>query len=65
MRNIQLTLAYDGTEFHGWQRQPGFRTIQQVLEEALKQLTGARRFHDRVQSNRSPACTRWPNRSIS
>ena len=22
MRNIQLTIAYDGTEFHGWQRQP-------------------------------------------
>ena len=41
MRNIQLILAYDGTDFHGWQRQPGWRTIQQVLEEALTQLTGA------------------------
>jgi tRNA pseudouridine38-40 synthase len=41
MRNIQLTLAYDGTDFHGWQRQPGKRTIQQVLEDALSQLTGA------------------------
>ena len=41
MRNIQLILAYDGTDFHGWQRQPGLRTIQHVLEEALKQLTGA------------------------
>ena len=41
MRNIQLTLAYDGTDFHGWQRQPGLRTIQQVLEDALAQLTGA------------------------
>jgi tRNA pseudouridine38-40 synthase len=41
MRNIQLTLAYDGTLFHGWQRQPGLRTIQQVLEDAIEQLTGA------------------------
>ena len=41
MRNIQLTLAYDGTQFHGWQRQPGFRTVQQVLEDAIEQLTGA------------------------
>jgi tRNA pseudouridine38-40 synthase len=42
MRNIKLTLCYDGTDFHGWQRQPGFRTVQQALEEALEQLTGAR-----------------------
>jgi len=41
MRNIKLTLCYDGTEFHGWQRQPGSRTVQQVLEEALEQLTGS------------------------
>ena len=43
MRNIQLTLCYDGTDFHGWQRQPRLRTVQQVLEEALEQLTGAAR----------------------
>jgi tRNA pseudouridine38-40 synthase len=42
MRNIKLTLCYDGTDFHGWQRQPELRTVQQVLEEALEQLTGAR-----------------------
>jgi tRNA pseudouridine38-40 synthase len=42
MRNIQLTLAYDGTDFHGWQRQTGFRTVQQVLEDALDELTCAR-----------------------
>jgi tRNA pseudouridine38-40 synthase len=40
MRNIQLTLAYDGTAFHGWQRQPAHRTVQEVLETALNQLTG-------------------------
>jgi tRNA pseudouridine38-40 synthase len=42
MRNIQVILSYDGTDFHGWQRQPGLRTVQQVLEEALEQLTGVR-----------------------
>src|SRR5215475_714550 len=42
MRNIKLTLCYDGTDFHGWQRQPGLRTVQQVLEDALEQLTGVR-----------------------
>src|SRR5262249_48720550 len=42
MRNIKLTLCYDGTEFRGWQRQPGFRTVQQVVEDALDQLTGTR-----------------------
>jgi tRNA pseudouridine38-40 synthase len=42
MRNIKLTLCYDGTDFHGWQRQPKLRTVQQVLEEALEQLTGVR-----------------------
>ena len=42
MRNIHLTLCYDGTDFHGWQRQPGLRTVQQTLEEAIERLTGVR-----------------------
>lgn len=42
MRNIKLVVAYDGTGFHGWQRQPGLRTVQEVLEETLSELTGAR-----------------------
>ncbi len=42
MRNIKLTLCYDGTDFHGWQRQPGLRTVQQALEGALEKLTGVR-----------------------
>ena len=42
MRNIKLTLCYDGTDFHGWQRQPGLRTIQQTLEDAILELTQAR-----------------------
>lgn len=35
MRNILLTIAYDGTNFCGWQRQPGQRTVQGELERVL------------------------------
>ncbi len=41
MRNLRLVLAYDGTEFHGWQRQPDAPTVQGCLEERLAKLTGA------------------------
>jgi tRNA pseudouridine38-40 synthase len=41
MRNIKLTLSYDGTDFNGWQTQPGFRTVQETLEKAIAALTGA------------------------
>jgi tRNA pseudouridine38-40 synthase len=40
MRNIKLTLSYDGTDFNGWQTQPGFRTVQETLENAIGTLTG-------------------------
>ena len=36
----KLTLAYDGTDFHGWQIQPGKPTIQGELQTALSRLTG-------------------------
>jgi tRNA pseudouridine38-40 synthase len=34
-RTLKLTLAYDGTEFYGWQRQASERTVQAVLEDTL------------------------------
>jgi tRNA pseudouridine38-40 synthase len=39
-RNLKITLAYDGSEFHGWQVQPGLPTVQGTLADCLKRLTG-------------------------
>jgi tRNA pseudouridine38-40 synthase len=39
MRNIKLTIAYEGTEFHGWQFQPGVATIQGALNDVLRKIT--------------------------
>jgi tRNA pseudouridine38-40 synthase len=39
MRNIKLTLAYDGAKFHGWQIQPGLATIQGSLTDAIRKIT--------------------------
>ena len=39
MRNIKLTIAYDGAEYHGWQLQPGVPTIQGALIDAACKIT--------------------------
>ncbi|MCU0706577.1 MAG: tRNA pseudouridine(38-40) synthase TruA [Fimbriiglobus sp.] len=43
MRNLKLTVRYDGTDFFGWQTQPGFRTVQESLEAAIAAITGEKR----------------------
>ncbi|NTV89321.1 MAG: tRNA pseudouridine(38-40) synthase TruA, partial [Clostridiales bacterium] len=40
MRNIRLTVEYDGTNYHGWQSQINAITVQDKLEEAISGLTG-------------------------
>jgi tRNA pseudouridine38-40 synthase len=42
MRNVRILVAYDGARFCGWQRQDGFESVQQALEEALLAATGQR-----------------------
>ncbi|HXW61639.1 MAG TPA: tRNA pseudouridine(38-40) synthase TruA [Candidatus Acidoferrales bacterium] len=42
MRNIKLTISYDGMGFHGWQFQPGVLTIQGAVNEAARKITQER-----------------------
>ena len=39
MRNIKLTIEYDGKEFGGWQKQPNRLNIQGEIENAIKNVT--------------------------
>ncbi|MEW6669463.1 MAG: tRNA pseudouridine(38-40) synthase TruA [Thermodesulfobacteriota bacterium] len=39
-RNIRLVLQYDGSRYHGWQRQKGDLTVQELLEEKIRLITG-------------------------
>ncbi len=41
MHGVRIVVAYDGTGFAGWQRQPGLRTVQVELEAAAAALAGA------------------------
>lgn len=40
MRRLRFEVAYDGTDFNGWQVQPGLPTIQGVLEEVIGRIEG-------------------------
>ncbi len=41
LRRLRFEVAYDGTEFHGWQVQPGLPTIQGTLEEVISGMEGS------------------------
>jgi len=40
LRNVKLTIAYDGTAYHGWQTQPGFPSVQSTILDVLKSIFG-------------------------
>jgi len=40
LKNYKIVLSYDGTDYFGWQRQPGKRTIQGLAEDAVERLAG-------------------------
>jgi tRNA pseudouridine38-40 synthase len=41
MRRIRITLSYDGTDYYGWQVQPGLPTIQGIVESVLAEIESA------------------------
>ncbi len=49
MRNLKMTIRYDGTDFCGWQTQPGVRTVQETFEKAVTTVTQ----EPRVRANAS------------
>ena len=40
MRNIKLTIEYDGKDFNGWQKQPNKLNIQGTIEQVISRITG-------------------------
>src|ERR1700720_2195169 len=40
MRRIKIQISYDGTDYHGWQVQPGLPTIQGILEQVFGEIEG-------------------------
>jgi len=42
VRNLKITLAYDGSDFHGWQVQPQRSTVQGALAAAIERVTGCK-----------------------
>jgi tRNA pseudouridine38-40 synthase len=40
MKNVKLTIEYDGTNYHGWQSQSNAKTVQETVERAIHGLTG-------------------------
>ena len=74
-RTLKLVIGYDGTDFHGWQTQPGVRTVQEELEQVISravrhpaQIVGASRtdsgVHARGQTAHLRTTCSIPTRSL-
>jgi tRNA pseudouridine38-40 synthase len=48
VRNLRFVVRYDGTDFAGWQRQPGLRTVEETLETAIREITREPRIRPNV-----------------
>ncbi len=53
MKNIRLTIEYDGKDFNGWQKQPNKLNIQGEIEKAIEEITGEK--VDLIASGRTDA----------
>ena len=53
MKNIKLTIEYDGTNYHGWQNQRDVNSIQEEIEKALTKISG--KYVDIIGSGRTDA----------
>ena len=59
MRRIKLIVAYDGTNYCGWQVQPNGITVQKVLNQALSDLFAKKNcLHRRKPDRRRGTCSR-------
>ena len=45
MRNIKLTIEYDGKDFNGWQKQPNKLKVQGEIERAIETVTGEKEIN--------------------
>ncbi len=57
-RIIKLTLAYDGTDFAGWQIQANARTVQGTVQGILERISGEPIVADGERTDRRRACMR-------
>ena len=52
---LRLDISYDGSDFHGWAKQPGLRTVQGEIEDALQQVTRAENVSQLTVGGRTDA----------
>ena len=59
MRNIKLTIEYDGKDFNGWQKQPNKLNIQGSIERAIFEITGEEVNLTASRKNRCRSSCDW------